>query len=71
MSEARLERCRASYRCNRSFILVPWPHCDCRGCAFARTLLRNMQRGLAPNGQTYAEWFGRGGQDWYADAEKP
>lgn len=68
MPDKRLERNRAQYRCNRSFVLVPWQHCDCNACAFARLMLSRMRAGLAPDGRPYDAPMA-GVADWCTDHE--
>ncbi len=41
MPDDRLERTRAAYRCGRSFVIMPWRHCDCRGCTNARWIAQH------------------------------
>lgn len=65
MPEERHERTREAYRCGRSFILVPWQHCDCTGCKFARLMHARMRAGLAPDGKPYGASLL--GPDWFSD----
>lgn len=61
MPDGRLENTRKSYRCGRSFVIIPWPHCDCRGCNYARQVPRLIAEGWAAMKKNGAVI------DWYKD----
>lgn len=75
MPLARLERTRESYRCHRSLVIVPWQHCDCKNCSFARLMHTRMRAGLTSGGYaSYAEMLAdEGFGSWFmvADVDGP
>lgn len=48
-------------------VLVPWQHCDCKACAFARLMLWRMRARLAPDGRPYTELLSQG--DYWPSVE--